>query len=213
MTRTALAAVLILLLAPATHAVAQSAVSCDCYCGITTSPPCSEQACKSACGWTQDGRGGGQQSGPTRLWYCRAVTGKGGAGWAWSPDLDTARQSALNYCRKYGRCTIEACRVNDPSLARAPSTTRAPVRGPGPTPRQQGWCELCTRKLQADVRAGWASALIRSYVGQAIAGYQNCKRMAPSGGSCPAGDRLAAALRQCGWRTFAAYRACIDGNL
>ena len=37
-------------------------MACGCYCGITISPPCSEQACKTACGWRPDGRGGGQQS-------------------------------------------------------------------------------------------------------------------------------------------------------
>ena len=94
----AVVSVFILMLAPAAPALAQSAVLCGCYCGINISPPCSEQACKNACGWQSgSGSGGSNQSGPAQLWYCRAVTGKGGAGWAWSPIekmLSSAGQGA-----------------------------------------------------------------------------------------------------------------------
>src|SRR5262245_60715335 len=28
-------------------------VSCGCYCGVQVPPPCSDDACKSACGWQE----------------------------------------------------------------------------------------------------------------------------------------------------------------
>jgi hypothetical protein len=199
----------ILLLAPASPARAQSAVACGCYCGITISPPCSEQACKDACGWRGGAGGGG--GGSTQLWYCRALAPNGASGWAWSSNPATARQSALGECQQRARgCVIEACRVNDPSLARAPQGKRPTVRGGQATP-QEGWCGLCSRKLQNDVTSGWASGLIRLYVGQAIAGYQNCKQKA-GGGTCAAGDRIMGALRACHAKRFSAYRDCISGS-
>jgi hypothetical protein len=215
------ACVSILLLAAATPALAQSAVLCGCYCGITISPPCSEQACKAACGWRSgDGSRGGDGGGSTQLWYCRALGRNNGYGWAWSPNQNWARQRALSECQERTRgCVIEACRINDPSLANAPPKSRARstargARGKSQTRAEQGWCELCTRKLRNDVNSGWASALIRSYVGQAIAGYQNCKRMGGgTGGACPVGDQLVSRLRACSIRTFSAYRECISNSL
>jgi hypothetical protein len=38
--------------------VAGKAVSCGCYCGVMIPPPCSDEACKKACGW-RGGSGGG----------------------------------------------------------------------------------------------------------------------------------------------------------
>jgi hypothetical protein len=67
---------------------------------------------------------------------------------------------------------------------------------------------VCTRKLQNDVYSGWASGLVRIYVGQAIAGSENCKRRA--GGVCAAGDQMADELRKCSKYTFARYRECLS---
>jgi hypothetical protein len=201
---------MLLIAVATTPARAQSAVACGCYCGITISPPCSEQACKNACGWR--GGDGGRQSGPARLWYCRALAPNGAYGWASSSNQDGARQRALNECRQRASgCVIEACRINDPGLASAPPKTRSTAQGQRQTKAEQGWCELCVRKLRSDINSGWASALIRSYVGQAIAGYENCKRRA--GGTCAAGDQLVNRLRACRSEAFAGYRACVSSTL
>lgn len=42
--------------------LAQRAVGCGCYCGITLPPPCSEDACKRACGWKGSPSGSGASS-------------------------------------------------------------------------------------------------------------------------------------------------------
>lgn len=44
-------AALALSLHPAPAAAQGRAVSCGCYCGVVLSPPCSDDACKSACGY------------------------------------------------------------------------------------------------------------------------------------------------------------------
>lgn len=199
---------LFLVLALAAPAQAQTAVRCMCYCGVTIFPPCSEEACKTACGWDGGGGGRGGESGPAQTYYCRAVAPNGAWGWAHSSRESWARQNALAGCRKHAEgCVIEACRINDPSLAQAPTTTPSPAPGQGPTTTEQGWCGVCTHKLQADVDASWASGLVRLYVGQAIAGYENCKQKA--GGICPAGDQMVARLRACGSKMFDAYRSCL----
>jgi hypothetical protein len=207
---------LVLVLGLAAPALAQSPAACGCYCGIVISPPCSEQACKQACGWNS-GDGGdnnGIESGPTQLWYCRAVAPDGAWGWAWSPDQSWARRSSLNECqRRASGCALDACRINDPSLSKAPTATQPPVAGQSHPTSQPEWCDLCTHKLRNDVNSGWASALIRSYVGQAIAGYENCKRMAEAGGICIAGDQLRDRLRSCEGSFFSAYRQCISNAL
>lgn len=198
-----------LLLALAGPALAQGAVLCGCYCGITIYPPCSEQACKAACGYDAGEGGSGRGGGSVQLWYCRALAPNGAWGWAYSSNEATARQSALSGCRKHADgCQIEACRINDPSLAQAPTTTRPPGPGQGQTTTEQGWCGVCIRKLQNDVDSGWASGLVRLYVGQAIAGYENCKRR--SGGVCAAGDQMVDRLKACGNRMFDAYRMCLS---
>lgn len=53
-------ALLLLLQVPA---FSQKVVGCGCYCGKVISPPCSESACKSACGWSSGSGGGGGNSG------------------------------------------------------------------------------------------------------------------------------------------------------
>jgi hypothetical protein len=40
-------------------AVEGTEVSCGCYCGKMINPPCSDDACKRACGWTGGGSSGG----------------------------------------------------------------------------------------------------------------------------------------------------------
>jgi len=47
------------------HAVEGKAVSCGCYCGVSLSPPCSEAACKRACGWKEPSSGGGSYTQPS----------------------------------------------------------------------------------------------------------------------------------------------------
>ena len=42
---------------------AQRTVSCGCYCGKTTPPPCSDAKCKSVCGWKEPSSSGGVSSG------------------------------------------------------------------------------------------------------------------------------------------------------
>jgi hypothetical protein len=53
--------------------------------------------------------------------------------------------------------------------------------------------------------------MVRIYVGQAIAGYENCKLKAR--GACVAGDQIVNSLKNCGSKTFSAYRACISDSL
>jgi hypothetical protein len=199
-----------LVLAPVAPALAQGAVLCGCYCGITISPPCSEQACKAACGYSEGGGGrGGGSSAPAQVYYCRAVAPDGAWGWASSSSESWARQNALAGCRKHAEgCRIENCRINDPTLAQAPpASARPPAPAQSPTTPEAAWCATCIRKLQADVDKEWASGLIRVYVGQAIAGYENCKQKA--GGMCAAGDQMVARLRACGNKMFDAYRGCL----
>jgi hypothetical protein len=205
------ACILALILAPAPPALAQGAVLCGCYCGITISPPCSEEACKAACGYGggESGGGRGGASGPAQVYYCRAVAPNGAWGWASSSRESWARQNALAGCRKHADgCQIEDCRINDPTLAQAPPASGRPAEPPqGPTTPETGWCGVCTRKLQADVDKEWASGLIRLYVGEAISGYENCKQKA--GGVCAAGDQMVARLKACGSKMFDAYRSCL----
>ncbi len=204
----AVASCLVLLLALATVAPAQVAVRCMCYCGEYIFPPCSEEACKAACHWDPGGGSRGGESGPAQIFYCRAVAPDGSWGWAYDPRESRAAQQALAGCRKHADgCRLEACRINDPSLAQAPPATAIPPPPPqDPATPEAGWCALCVRKLQADIDSGWASGLIRIYVGQAIAGYENCKRKA--GGVCLAGDQMAERLRNCGGM-FDEYRKCL----
>jgi hypothetical protein len=204
------ACILALLLAPTMPVLAQGAVLCGCYCGITISPPCSEEACKAACGYSEGGSGRGGESGPAQVYYCRAVAPSGAWGWASSSRESWARQNALAGCRKHADgCQIEACRINDPSLAQAPPAGARPPAAPqGPATPDTGWCGQCVRKLQTDIDGKWASGLIRAHVGQAIAGYENCKQQ-KAGGMCAAGDQMVARLRACGSKMFDAYRSCL----
>ena len=200
---------ILVVLALASPAPAQGPVLCYCYCGLTTFPPCSEEACKTVCGYGGGEGGGGRGGGAAQIWYCRALAPDGSWGWAYDPNEGRARRLALSGCQKHAEgCVIEACRINDPSLAQAPSSPRPPAPGQGQTTPQQGWCDLCTRKLHNDVDSGWASGLVRIYVGQAIAGYENCKRRA--GGVCAAGDQMVDRLRACGDKMFNEYRMCLS---
>ena len=194
-----------LLGAAASRALGQGAVLCGCYCGIMISPPCSEQACKAACGYSEGGGSRQGSEGPVQIHYCRAVAPDGSWGWASSSRESWARQNALAGCRKHADgCRIEACRINDPSLAQAPP---GGTRPPPVAPAASGWCSTCTHKLQADIDKGWASGMIRIYVGQAIAGYENCKQK--GGEACPMGDEMVARLHACSSKMFDAYRSCL----
>jgi hypothetical protein len=53
----------ILLLVNYQPAYAEAAL-CKCYCGARTSPPCSDNACKRACGWQEPSSSGGGSSAP-----------------------------------------------------------------------------------------------------------------------------------------------------
>jgi hypothetical protein len=70
-------------------------------------------------------------------------------------------------------------------------------------------CETCHQKLMADIRSGWASGRLRTYVAQAIAGYENCKRKAAP--NCMQGDILVRTIRNaCDAQPDEdAYRACV----
>ncbi|GEM_PF-5951089 len=56
----------VLVLASTTAAqVPGRAVSCTCYCGKVLAPPCSDQACKNACGWRDPNQSPAPNSQPT----------------------------------------------------------------------------------------------------------------------------------------------------
>lgn len=63
----ALSAIIVTLVFANGLASAQSvpgkAVSCGCYCGINIAPPCSDEACKRACGWKDPSKGQSQGQG------------------------------------------------------------------------------------------------------------------------------------------------------
>jgi hypothetical protein len=42
----------------AAQTITPKTASCNCYCGINISPPCSDDACKRACGWKDPSRSG-----------------------------------------------------------------------------------------------------------------------------------------------------------
>lgn len=91
-------------------------------------------------------------------------------------------------------------------------TTYGSVPWPGcvrPQKKPAYDCGICHQKLMADVRKGWASLRVRSYVANALSDYENCKRKAS--GSCMQGDILARTIRRgCGdFPEDVAYRACI----
>src|SRR5579884_2861204 len=84
--------VAVFLLGFATPAKAQGAVLCTCYCGARLYPPCSEEACKSACGYSEPRQGGGEGGG-------------GGGGRVTRPPANPcARWPATVYDRGQNRC-------------------------------------------------------------------------------------------------------------
>jgi hypothetical protein len=152
-------------------------------------------------------------------WGCRAEARNGAYGYGKDYATEAeARQTALNYCHSYSRgqrCTITFCRrgagdsVMGPSRS-APAQRSAPARpSVRPATRAAYGCDLCYRKLVSDVRAGWASSRLISYVTQALAGYSNCKLKAR--GSCLQGDIWARTLTN-SCKNFTVekdYRDCI----
>jgi len=149
-------------------------------------------------------------------WYCIARARNGANGWARHYRTEAeARRRALAECHNYSKgqaCAIRSCRLEGSGAAQ--------TRRPSPAQTRQGrrtrpayGCDVCHRKLMSDLRAGWASARTRTYVDQAIAGYENCKRKAA--GSCLQGDILARTVRNAcfGFRTEASFRACLGRTL
>lgn len=142
---------------------------------------------------------------PSYHWYCRARAKNGAWGWGEYPDQISAHRRAMFECHIRSRgqaCYIQYCKQVAPgsSVTSTPSVTRDAAYD----------CSLCHRKLIADVRSGMHSSSIRTYVAQALAGYENCKQKAR--GNCRQGDNLARSLRSgCErYHTVDAYRACVE---
>jgi hypothetical protein len=172
----------------------------------------------TACVGARGPTGGGYRDGSSGTWGClaRARNGAWGNSWSFGSEGE-ARARALSECRSRARgspCSISACRTgvtaSNPMRpgASAPAQ-RAPAQSAPPRQRPAYSCDLCARKLRADLNAGWASGRTISYAQQAIAGYQNCKRKAR--GSCDAGDLLERAVRNAcfGFQDEPSFRRCL----
>lgn len=163
----------------------------------------------TACTGARTG-GARPQGGSSQLWYCRAQARNGAWGWGEFASQSDATQRALNECRNYARgrpCSIQYCRLGGGPAQRPTQAARAPRRAAA------YGCDTCARKLRADLRSGWASGRLHSYVDQAIAGYENCKLKAA--GSCTTGDVLVRTVRNgcSGFDAETAYRACLGRTL
>lgn len=169
----------------------------------------------TACTGASGPRRGGGPGTAADMWYCQARARNGAWGWGRFAGKADAEARALAECRAYARgqsCSIQYCRYGGgaapPRAAPAPSAAPAASPGRVPAARAAYDCDVCHKKLYADVRSGWASAGVRSYVSQALAGYDNCKRRAR--GSCLYGDILARSLRNsCTGFSDPHYGACI----
>jgi len=159
----------------------------------------------------------GSSGGSSGTWGCLAQARNGAWGNSWSYGSEgAARSRALSECRaraKGSACAIAYCRTGTSAASRPLRTGRAPAQSAAPRRRMAYACSLCERKLRADLNAGWASARTRTYVQQAIAGYQNCKRKAAP--TCTAGDILVRTIENgCyGFPTEASFRQCIGRTL
>ncbi len=180
--------------------------------------------------------GGGYYSTPKgQGWFCEARARDGSWGWGESFNKSNAQSYALSECGKHARaCRITTCALGagrnydavkgrwrkKPSTGRNAggfkpltpsagqqriinSTRRKPLYG----------CDVCYSKLKADVNAGLGSARLRSYVAQAVAGYNNCKLK--SDRQCGRGDGLSRALSTKCILSFGQedYRVCIGETL
>lgn len=142
--------------------------------------------------------------------YARARSGAWGNSWSWGTEA-RARSRALSECRSRSRgrrCTVRYCQQGT-SASNRPGPRRAAPRRAAPRKRYAYSCSLCARKLRNDLISGLGSARIQTYVRQAIAGYNNCKRKAEP--PCTRGDILVRSVRNgCfGFRTDAPFRRCV----
>jgi hypothetical protein len=115
-----------------------------------------------------------QRGSATRvLWTCRS-TARNGA-WGRSSDYPTRASvlaNSLKTCRRYSRgspCSLQYCRSRTVHAAQ-PARPAPQATPPAQRKRAAYGCDLCHRKLLADLRSGLGSARIHIYVDQAIAG-------------------------------------------
>jgi hypothetical protein len=146
--------------------------------------------------------------------YAQARNGRGGFSWGFRTE-SAARQRALSECRVYsgqGSCTVRSCQPGT-SAQRPPSkkpvARTAPRQAPASRARTAYSCSLCEQKLRNDLLSGLGSARIQTYVRQAIAGYDNCKRKGEP--PCTGGDILVRSVRNgCfGFGTDEPFRICV----
>jgi len=141
--------------------------------------------------------------------YARASNGAWGNSWSWATEAQ-ARSRAIGECRSNSRgrrCTVRYCQRGTSSARRPGPGRAAPRRTP---PKRYAYsCSLCERKLRNDLLSGLGSARIQTYVRQAIAGYNNCKRKGRP--PCSRGDILVRSVRNgCfGFRADAPFRRCV----
>jgi hypothetical protein len=162
-------------------------------------------------------RGPSGPSRPSGTWGClaQARNGAWGNSWGYASESE-ARQRANAECRSRSRgqaCAISYCRTGTSASQPPRPGGRAPAQT-SPAPRRAAYsCALCERKLRADLESGWASGRTRSYVEQAIVGYQNCKLKAS--GSCSAGDLLVRTIRNgcSGFQAETPFRQCVGRAL
>ncbi len=102
---------LLLLAAPA-RTLAQQTVGCGCYCGKVLAPPCSDDACKSACGW----QGSSSSSGSSAA---------GGAAYNLGYQLGSAIGRALFAPRPPESPEARAARLEREARAREEAARRA----------------------------------------------------------------------------------------
>ena len=221
----ALAAALFALLIPAGTAHAIDGV-CVMFCDEPAAPD-------------DDGgnTGGGYYSKPKgQGWFCEARARDGSWGWGESFNKANAQSYALSERGKHANgcritvCALGAGRDYDSAKGRwrkrpgANSNANTGFKPLKPSAGQQRIidatkrkplydCSVCYGKLKADVNAGLGSSRIRTYVSQAVAGYNNCKLK--SNRQCSRGDRLSGALSTRCLLKFGTedYRVCIDETL
>ena len=144
----------VLLLSSAEGALAQAGpVSCTCYCGKVLRPPCSDNACKQACGW----RGpGGNSSGPAPVPYDPL------------PDLTRNYNAALDQLIRYSDAARRARGLPQPrSIDELNAQLQSLYAGAG-TDLQL----LYNQAFGAGVRVGRAESAIRA-LPQRIAALRN----------------------------------------
>lgn len=156
--------------------------------------------------------GGGQQSSGDWGCYARARSGAWGNSWGWGSEAQ-ARGRALAECRAQSRgqaCSIRYCRRGTSSAQRPGRTGVTAPRQAAPSRTRYAYsCSLCEQKLRNDLLSGLGSARIQTYVRQAIAGYNNCKRKGRP--PCTGGDILVRSVQNgCfGFGADEPFRSCV----